>query len=302
MTVDEAVEGFLHALRAEQGVSVETLRAYRADLSAFLLFLRRRGLSSDVSEIDRVLTRSYLAHLQTYDYARNTLMRKHASLRSLCHWLSRHKRIRADPFAGLSMPKRERRIPTVLSEKDMEAMLDAVPVAAPAGRRDKAILEFLYSTGLRVGEASRLNVEDVDFWNGTVRTLGKGGRERIVPVGERALGSVRASLSDRGIDPLAGAERARPLFVNLSGGRLTDRAIRMIVDRWARSAALHTHVHPHALRHSFATHLLNRGCDLRSVQEMLGHRSLSTTQIYTHLTTDQLRRVYDRAHPRALGS
>jgi site-specific recombinase XerD len=159
---------------------------------------------------------------------------------------------------------------------------------------------MLYSTGLRVEELASLNVEDVDMWAGTARTLGKGGRERIVPVGEVALEVIRRYLSLRGVNALAAKDgRTRPLLLNARGGRLTSRSIRSIVDASARRAGITKRVHPHTLRHSFATHLLNNGCDLRSVQEMLGHKNLSTTQIYTHMTKEQLKKTYEKAHPRA---
>jgi integrase/recombinase XerC len=205
-------------------------------------------------------------------------------------------------MSALRVPKREKRLPLFLSEKEMSSLFDAAG-RGPEGlgqARDRAIIEMLYSTGLRVEELASLNVEDVDMWAGTARTLGKGGRERIVPVGEVALEVIRRYLSLRGVNALAAKDgRTRPLLLNARGGRLTSRSIRSIVDASARRAGITKRVHPHTLRHSFATHLLNNGCDLRSVQEMLGHKNLSTTQIYTHMTKEQLKKTYEKAHPRA---
>jgi tyrosine recombinase XerC len=303
MDLSTALHRFWIYLRGEKNASHATFRAYQADLSAFESYLKTHGGPGAVQECDRVLLRTYLAELQSRPYKRNTLLRKHASLRAFFHFLQREGHIARNPFLTLSTPKRERRIPAFLSENDMDKLLRASfqGERTLSSLRAGAILETLYSTGLRVEELSSLNVDDVDFWNGTLRTLGKGSRERVVPVGDRALEALREYLKQRGIDPLArqAAERALPLFVNLRGGRLTARSVWTVVDQWARRAALSQRVHPHMIRHSFATHLLNRGCDLRSVQEMLGHKNLSTTQIYTHLTTDQLKKVYEKAHPRA---
>lgn len=298
MTVDEALQRFRTYLRGERGASSHTLRAYEADLRAFAGYCRLH--KADPAVWDRVFLRRYLSALGEAAPARNTLLRRHASLRSFLKFLQREKAVTADLSADLPAPKRERRLPEMLSEKDMEALL--APAPGDDGARDGAILELLYSAGLRVGELASLNVEDVDFWAATVRVLGKGARERIVPVGEKALDVLRTSLLKRGIDPLSQGgtgTKARPLFVNRKGGRLSSTWIYLVVRAWARRAGLSRGIHPHTLRHSFATHLLNRGCDLRAVQEMLGHKNLSTTQIYTHLTTDRLKQVYDKAHPRA---
>jgi tyrosine recombinase XerC len=305
MEIPEAVQRFLMFMRSERNASRETLRAYESDLSAFSQFIAQKFPSLSVDRCDRAVLRSYLSELQQKYPERSTLIRKHASVRSLFHFLRREEFILQDPFLTLSVPKREKKIPAFLSEADIDKLLAApLPAKNPlAAARDKAVLELMYSTGLRVGELTSLNMEDVDFWNGMVKALGKGGKERMIPVGERALTALKDYLSSRKEDPLGKNFRreARPLFMNVRGkpGRLTARAIWNIFNAWARHAALTQHVHPHMLRHSFATHLLNRGCDLRSVQEMLGHKNLSTTQMYTHVTVEQLKKVYDKAHPRA---
>lgn len=289
-------------LRGERNASRETLRAYVSDLGVFAEYLKKKHPDVSVKNCDRLLLRSYLAHLQEIYPERSTLIRKHASLRSLFHFLQREKFIAQNPFLTLSVPKREKKIPAFLSESDIEKLLSTPALGQKplTAARDRAVLELLYSAGLRVGELAVLNKDDVDFWNGLVKVMGKGGKERLIPAGEGALSALRDYLKLRGEDPFArpgGA--ARPLFVNPSGGRLTVRSVWNIFNAWARRAALTHHVHPHMLRHSFATHLLNRGCDLRSVQEMLGHKNLSTTQVYTHVTVEQLRKVYEKAHPRA---
>lgn len=299
MTVDEALQRFRVYLRGEKLASPHTLRAYEADLKAFAGYCRLH--KADPSAWDRPFLRRYLSVLGEGTSSRNSLLRRHASLKSFLKFLQREKAVAADLSADLPAPKRERRLPEVLSEKDVDALLTSLQTVED-GARDAAILELLYSAGLRAGEISSLNVEDVDFWSSSLKVLGKGSRERVVPVGDKALDALRTSLLKRAIDPLsrgAGPGRARPLFVNRRGGRLTSRSVYNVVRDWSRRAGLAAGVHPHTLRHSFATHLLNRGCDLRSVQEMLGHKNLSTTQIYTHLTTERLKQVYDKAHPRA---
>ena len=190
------------------------------------------------------------------------------------------------------MPKREKKLPRFLSEEEMRAVL-ALPGAK--NRRDAALLELLYSSGLRIQELCDLNVSDVDLWSGLVRIFGKGGRERLSPVGKTALSSLRAYLEAR---PAAQQKRG-PLFLNVRGGRLSTTSGRAIVHRWATQAGLSLNITPHAFRHSFATHLLNRGCDLKAVQELLGHKSLATTQLYTHVNAERLKNVYQKTHPRA---
>jgi tyrosine recombinase XerC len=301
--VAAALQRFLVYLRGERNASHATLRAYEADLAAFRAYAAGRYPSLPVERFDRTVVRSYLAELQGRGQARSTLLRKHASLRSFFRYLRREEVVPADPFAAVPMPKRERRLPGFLSEAEVERLLDAAPRggARAAALRDRALLEVLYSSGLRVAEVASLNVEDLDVWQGTARVMGKGGRERVVPVGERALEALRAYLKARGDDPLQTARggRARALFTNLKGGRFTTRSVYDVARDWARRAGLGRPVHPHMLRHSFATHLLDRGCDLRSVQEMLGHRNLSTTQVYTHVTAERLKKIYEKAHPRA---
>ncbi|HOW27651.1 MAG TPA: tyrosine recombinase [Elusimicrobiota bacterium] len=306
MPLKDFVQQFLIYLRGECNVSPATLRAYTADLTDYTQFITRHYPDQSSVFSDRRVIRTYLAELQSRSYKKNTIIRKQAVLRSFFHFLRREGHLTQDPLLNRGGIKRDKRIPHFLTEKDMMRLLEAVPTSGDglAALRDRALLEFLYSAGLRVEELVSLNIEDVEFWNGLARVLGKGSKVRLVPVGETALETLVRYLKARGEDPLSASAkkmntRARPLFMNLRGTRLTSRSVRNILESWARRASISQKVHPHMLRHSFATHLLNRGCDLRSVQEMLGHSSLSTTQIYTHVTTEQLRRVYDKAHPRS---
>jgi integrase/recombinase XerC len=304
VTVAEALQRFVNHLRGEKNASRLTLKAYLNDLTGFVDFLARRHRDLPLERCDRSVVRGYLADIDSRAYRRNTVLRKHASLRSFFGFLQREGFLKRSPFLGLRLPRREKRVPVFLSEKDVEKLLDQAPPAGAdplVSSRDRALLELLYSTGLRVEELASLNVEDLDIWNGLLRVLGKGGRERMVPVGDRALQAVRVYLKRakefrKSADASGGGEA---LFRNLRGSRLSSRSVRTIVDSWSRRAGLARRIHPHVLRHSFATHLLNRGCDLRSVQEMLGHKNLSTTQIYTHVTTERLKKIYENAHPRA---
>ncbi|MBI3292143.1 MAG: tyrosine recombinase [Elusimicrobia bacterium] len=293
----QRLERFLLVLRAERLASPHTLRAYRHDLCEFFEFLHRVHPGVTLSDCSRLILRDFLAHLRQRPLRRSTIVRKAAALRSFLKYAVREGYLSKNPWLGLPLPKQERRIPVVLSEQETRTLVEQPRRdATHLAHRDQALLELLYSSGLRVHELVQLNSGDVDLWEGVVRIFGKGRKERLVPMGEPAIQALRRSLSDRGI---RGGERAVPLFVNRWGRRLSERGARNVVGRWVERAALTKRVSPHTLRHSFATHLLDRGCDLRSVQEMLGHQSLATTQLYTHVTTERLRRIYHQAHPRA---
>ncbi len=302
MRADEALERFGMYLRAERNLAPSTCRAYRGDVAAFARHWRERG-DRPLAEVDRAALRAFLAEWGRRPWRRATLLRKIEALWAFFRFL-RRQGFRADnPTDGLPRPKPERRLPRFWSEAEVERVLADAPGARPdpvRDDRDRAVLELFYSAGVRVAELVSLNVGDVDPWEGTLRVFGKGRRERVVPLGDRALGAVRRSLAHRNIDLLsrAAAGAAVPLFVGRAGRRLEVRTARRAVERAGRRGGV-AGAHPHLLRHSFATHLLDRGCDLRSVQEMLGHKNLSTTQIYTHVTPERLRRVYDDAHPRA---
>jgi integrase/recombinase XerC len=288
--VGGAVEHFLKYLAVERGASNHTLRGYRTDLADCSAFLERRRLGALAAADARAL-RAYLADLHERGLARSSVARRLAALRSFYHFLVRRGHARGNPAKELSTPKLPKRLPTYLPIDESEALLRADGPATATTSRDGAILELFYATGVRVAELAGLSVEDVDLRDGAVRVLGKGSKERIVPVGGKAVQALRAYLGGR-----AGG----PLFLNGRGGGLTVRSLHRIVRGRAHAAGLSRRVSPHTLRHTFATHLLDAGADLRLIQELLGHARLGTTQKYTHVTTDRLMKVYDAAHPRAL--
>ncbi|MBI4346811.1 MAG: tyrosine-type recombinase/integrase [Elusimicrobia bacterium] len=295
------VQRFLAHLRGTRGVSPHTLRAYSGDLGELLKFA---GAGLPVASLDRSRVRAWLAELQGRGLARASVLRKASSLRSLTAYLLDQEGLASDPFLNVRLPKREKRLPRFLTESEMERLLAArSPVGGePLRRRDRAMIELFYSAGLRRSELRGLNVGDVDFLGGVVRVMGKGSRERVVPVGDAALQALRGYLDSRagpggGRDSRLGGQQ--PLFANADGARLSDAGVAFVVRRWTRAAAALKSVSPHVFRHSFATHLVSRGCDIRTVQEMLGHRSLANTQIYTHLSLERLREVYEKSHPGA---
>ncbi|MBI5624539.1 MAG: tyrosine-type recombinase/integrase [Elusimicrobia bacterium] len=307
-------------LRATRNYSDHTLRAYEADLAAFLAYSKAQSPAVDAPEgLSRLHLRGYMASLQ--GLKRNSILRKVSTLRSWIRYLQENGAVKEDPFTKIASPKKEARLPKFLTEAEMGELLDGEAGLPPETReRDRAILELLYSSGLRRSELSSLNVGDVDFLSGLVRVFGKGRRERIVPVGAKALSRLRDHLRRRGHGsepPSAEGGRpapsgawppmartggrlagSAPLFVNSRGERLTDAGVAWVLKRWLGRIKAFKRVTPHAFRHSFATHLLDRGCDLRQVQEMLGHKSLATTQIYTHVSLERLKKIYNDAHPR----
>jgi tyrosine recombinase XerC len=300
-----AIDDFIRYLRDNLAASPQTVRGYRTDLRAFASFLKTRQGSRrpDLASADHRSIRAWLAVLHERGAARATVARKLASLRSFFRYCLRRGLLKSNPAGLVATPKLERRLPRALSEAEVESLLDGVFGDSPLDRRDRAILELLYASGVRVAELVGADLGDLELEgeDGMLRVLGKGRRERLVPVGSKAVRAIRGYLRARG--PLL-AGRPAPgerdaLFLNARGGRLTDRSVRRILDRRLREAAVRRRVSPHALRHSFATHLLNAGADLRSIQELLGHASLSTTQKYTAVTTARLLEVYRRAHPRA---
>jgi tyrosine recombinase XerC len=294
--VERWIQRFLLFLRAERNASPHTLRAYKHDLEAFQAFLVRRHSKTDLEKHHRLILRDYLSELHEKGQRRATLLRPVAVLRAFFKFLIRSEALPQSPFVGLPMPKGEKRLPRYLSEEDMQRLLEIPRKSLDReSLRDTALLELLYSSGLRIEEARQLNVEDVDLWGEMVRVFGKGGRERLVPVGQTAQKTIHAYIESR---PTS-LRRSSPLFLSRKGLRISDRSARRIVAKWVQQAALRQKISPHAFRHSFATHLLDRGCDLRSVQEMLGHRNLSTTQVYTHVSPEHLKKVYQQAHPRA---
>ena len=293
------IDRFLGYLEAERGCSPQTLRAYAGDLMRFALFAAPDADEFDPTTVSLMQLRHYLAHMRESGAARTTIARKVASLRSFYKFLIREGVVSDNPATSLSVPRLEKRLPVFLDEDQVTRLLDAADTAEPAGRRDRAILEMLYSTGMRIGELAAVSLEDLDLIGEVVVAKGKGKKERLVPLGAAAVQALRDYLEVRGAIAQRRRTNRRALFVNKAGGRLSDRGVRRIFHKYARRVGLPDTVSPHTLRHSFATHMLNRGADLRSVQELLGHASIASTQIYAHVTTEQLKKVYNKHHPRA---
>ena len=295
-----AATRFLQYLRVERNASELTIKSYREDLEALAEYLTDlQGATPLPGEIGTVELRGYIAALHEAGYAKTTIARRLASLRSFFRFGQREGWTRANPAKPLRNPRKARSLPHFLSSEEIERLLSAPSAAEPLGLRDRAILEVLYSAGLRVSELAGLNVSDLDFAGGTLRVRGKGRRERIAPVGSFAARAVQEWFTTRRLSPREKSGADAPVFVNKFGRRLTTRSIGRMLEKHLAATGLDRRTTPHTLRHSFATHLLDRGADIRSVQELLGHKSLVTTQIYTHVTTAGLRAVYERAHPRA---
>ena len=265
----------------------------------FALFAAPDADDFDPTGVSIMQLRHYLAHLRQSGAARTTIARKVASLRSFYRFLIREGIVSDNPAADLTVPRLEKRLPTFLDEDQVARLLGAPDPAEPAGRRDRAILEMLYSTGVRISELAALSLEDVDLIGEVAQVKGKGKKERLVPLGGPAVQALRDYLEVRTRVAQRRRTNRRALFVNKAGGRLSDRGIRRIFHKYARRVGLPDKVSPHTLRHSFATHMLNRGADLRSVQELLGHAQLATTQVYTHVSQSQARKIYQSAHPMA---
>lgn len=296
----QQVEGFLDYLRVEKSASTLTLISYRTDLGQFLSFLARQYSVSrqDISAelLNHKSVREYLAQLQENGMSRATMARKLAALRSFVRYLCRENILQNNPIATVSTPKQDKRLPKFLYPLEIQILMEAPDTSKPLGLRDRAILETLYASGLRVSELVGLKLNDVYFDEELIKVYGKGSKERIVPLGSQALLSLSNYLQKG--RPLLEKGKQEALFLNRLGTQLSDRSIRNIVNKYVEAAALQQKVSPHTLRHSFATHLLNSGADLRSVQELLGHVKLSTTQIYTHITTENIQQVYHETHPR----
>lgn len=297
----EMVDAFAAWLTDIRSLSPHTVTAYVKDVRQFAAWVRsERGGELTPSEVDHALLRSFLGTLRRRGYASGTVARKLASLRAFFRYLQRVGVIEDDPATLLRSPRASQRLPVFFSPEEMIAALFAPKGDSLQAVRDRALLEFLYSTGVRLSELTGLDLKDVDLRERSVRVRGKGRKERICPVGGPAIAALEEYLKTRTelIRTRDGAD-GEALWLNRSGGRLSGRSIQMMVRRYLREVSEREKVSPHVIRHTFATHLLNSGADLRAVQELLGHESLSTTQIYTHLTTDRLKQVYRQAHPRA---
>ena len=301
------IDQFIHYLSVEKNASPHTCRCYRRDLEGFEDFLKNSGMyvsstgKIEMEKVDRMAIRKYLSFLHRKN-KKSSIARKISTLRSFFKYMVREQVIPSNPAKGVSTPKVEKTLPTTLTVDEAFRLMEAPTTISEKpsegskekGLRDRAILELLYSSGLRVSELVGLNSNQLDLDLGIVRVMGKGRKERIVPVGTKAIKALEAYLEKRGM--LEGEE---PIFVNSLGGRLTARSVGRLIKRYTRHSGIFRKVSPHSLRHTFATHLLDAGADIREIQEMLGHSSLSTTQRYTHVSMGKLMEVYDKAHPRS---
>jgi integrase/recombinase XerC len=296
------VEAFLDHLKIEKSASNLTIVSYRTDLLQFFDFLAqyhnlpRQEVPAEA--LNHKSTREYLAAMQDEGLSRSTMARKLAALRSFVKYLCRENIIGGNPIAAVSTPRQEKKLPRFLYPTEIEALLNAPDTSRPVGKRDRAILETLYCTGVRVSELAGMDLVDFNANEDFTKVKGKGEKERIVPVGSQAREALQNYIVGARPYLLKNNQPNSALFVNKYGTRLSARSVRNIINKYVEQVALNQKVSPHTLRHSFATHLLNAGADLRSVQELLGHVKLSTTQIYTHLTRDDIKHVYDKTHPR----
>lgn len=291
MTNEGNIQSFIDYLKIERNYSPHTISNYRRDLVFLVDFLKGKAA-------DRLSAREYLLTLDKNKFSRRSIARKLSAARSFFRFLMREKLVRQNPFVNLLTPRLPRKLPNFLYPEEINSLLEAPDLRSPPGLRDRALLEFLYGTGIRVTEITRLNTQAIDFAENEVRVMGKGSKERIVLFGSHASRALREYLN-KGRALLLGEKKNNAFFLGRRGERLSPRHIERIIRFWARKAGIQKKVTPHTLRHTFATHLLEGGADLRMVQELLGHVSLSTTQVYTHVTKERLKKVYDDAHPRA---
>ena len=296
------IDGFLDHLRVEKSASNLTLLGYKTDLSQFFTFLadKYRLSIEDISKdlFNHRAVRDYLAQMQEKGLTRSTMARKLAALRSFVKYLCRENILAGNPIAAVSTPKQDKKLPKFLYSPEIDLLMNAPDVSTPAGKRDRAIMETLYAAGLRVSELVGLNIDDLDLAQDLIKVRGKGNRERIVPLGSMAKEALITYMEKSRIFLVKKSSEVKALFLNRFGNRLSARSVRNILNKYVEDIALNQKISPHTLRHSFATHLLNSGADLRSVQELLGHVKLSTTQIYTHLTREKIKNIHKESHPR----
>jgi integrase/recombinase XerC len=298
--MNSAITRFLQFLSVERNAADLTMKSYREDLTSLADYLTQAyGRTPSPGEITPLDLRGYVSALHEAGYAKTSVARRLASLRTFYKFALREGLAETNPAKPLRNPRPDRKLPHFLSTDDIGRLLEAPPAAEPMGLRDRAILETMYSAGLRVSEAVGMNEGDLDLAEGLVRIRGKGRRERLSPVGSFAAKAITRWLKVRVLSPKEPAGPLSPVFTNKFGRRLTTRSVHRMLLKYLKLTGLDLRTTPHTLRHSFATHLLDRGADIRSVQELLGHQSLVTTQIYTHVSTAGLRAVYERAHPRA---
>ena len=299
LNFDEAIKAFTSYLQIEKNASPNTVKYYQNDLEIFFAFLQGEGIA-DLGDVDQKVVRIYLTMLYNKQLSRRSVSRKISTLRSFYKYLERENVLFSNPFVHISLPRTESPVPGFLYKQELEKLFEINDLNEPTGQRNQALIELLYATGMRVSECQGLRLQDIDFSIGTIFVRGKGRKERYIPFGRFAEIALETYITEGRPALLKKAEQQNEaVFLNARGNPITARGIRLILNKMVEKAALTVHVHPHKLRHTFATHLLNEGADLRSVQELLGHENLSSTQIYTHVTKDYLRSVYMNSHPRA---
>lgn len=293
------VQRFKQFLQIERNASLHTITGYTRDINGFILFLQREGIEA-FEGVDQQAIRLYLTELYNKQLSKRSVSRKISALRTFYKFLERENAVTSNPFMNISLPKPNKSIPGFFYGEEMEQLFGISDLTTPVGQRNQAILELFYATGIRVSECQSLTLDNIDFTIGTIFVKGKGDKERYIPFGKYAAHALREYIKD-GRNKLLKKSRlnTNQLFLNARGLPLTTRGIRLILQKMVNDTALFVHIHPHKLRHTFATHMLNEGADLRVVQELLGHDNLSSTQIYTHVTKDRLRHVYMNTHPRA---
>ena len=295
--MQEIFNKYVNYLEVERNASRYTVRNYTHDLLEFFSYLKSQKITS-LNEVDKHVLRGYLSHLVKDGFAKVSIARRLSAIRSFYRYLLREKVVAASPVADTSSPKLDKRLPDFLTPEETVRLLEASDLDTPRGQRDRALMELLYASGLRVSELVNLDLEQINLNTNEIRVWGKGAKERVVLMGEPAAVALSAYLG-RGRPQLLGKKKSRALFINRDGGRLTERSVQRTLEKYTSIAGIKKRVHPHVLRHTFATHLLDGGADLRVVQELLGHASLSSTQIYTHVTQSRARKVYLSAHPMA---
>ncbi|WP_203332712.1 site-specific tyrosine recombinase XerD [Planococcus beigongshangi] len=295
----DALDDYLQFLRVERGLALNTLTSYERDLKSYLQYLKEVEQLDSLRRVERIHILNHLSHLKETTMSSRTVARHISSIRSFHQFLIRERIVEKDPTVHLEMPQMDRKLPNVLSIEEVEALIEAPDTSKANGIRDQAMLELLYASGMRVSECINLDLEDVNLTMGFVRCFGKGGKERIIPLGKSALDSCRDYLSRARSELSKPGITADALFINQRGKRLTRQGFWKLLKQHAQKAGIQKELTPHTLRHSFATHLIENGADLRAVQEMLGHADISTTQIYTHVSKTRLKDVYTQFHPRA---
>lgn len=297
--MEDQLKDFIHFLIVEKGLAKNTIVSYERDLKSYLHYLKNVESQQDLNDVQRVHIVHFLAFLKEQGKSSKTLARHIASIRAFHQFLIRDRAVDHDPSVHIETPKMERSLPKVLNQQEVEVLLDSPKLNDHFGLRDKAMLELLYATGIRVSELIGLNLGDVHIGMGFVRCIGKGNKERIIPIGKTAENAIKQYLEQGRTFFISKQQREEALFLNHHGKRLTRQGFWKILKRLAKEAGIQKELTPHTLRHSFATHLLENGADLRAVQEMLGHADISTTQIYTHVSKTRLKDVYSKFHPRA---